>query len=313
METLAVLLKAPGDLGLQRVEIEEPTDADVVVDVLWSGISTGTERLLYTGRMPPFPGMGYPLVPGYETVGRVTATGTKSGHAIGDHVFIPGARCFKNVHALFGGAAQKLVVPANRAVKVPANLGQNSALLALAATAHHAIAGGPPPQMIVGHGILGRLIARIVVALGHPAPVVWELNEARMGGAVGYTVIHPEAESKGKTYETICDASGDADILDTLIARLAPGGEITLAGFYSDRLSFAFASAFMREARLRVAAQWFPADLVAVTSLVAQSSLSLEGLITNSQPAAQAEHAYRTAFGDPECLKMVLDWRELAS
>jgi bacteriochlorophyllide a dehydrogenase len=43
----------------------------VVVDVEWSGISTGTERLLFTGRMPPSPGMGYPLVPGYESVGRV--------------------------------------------------------------------------------------------------------------------------------------------------------------------------------------------------------------------------------------------------
>jgi myo-inositol-1(or 4)-monophosphatase len=37
--------------------------------VLHSGISTGTERLLWDGTMPPFPGLGYPLVPGYETVG----------------------------------------------------------------------------------------------------------------------------------------------------------------------------------------------------------------------------------------------------
>ena len=34
-----------------------------------------------------------------------------------------------------------------------------------------------------------------------------------------------------------------------------------LAGFYADRLSFAFPPAFMREARLRVAAQWQPGDL----------------------------------------------------
>ena len=41
-----------------------------------------------------------------------------------------------------------------------------------------------------------------------------------------------------------------------LIARLAPGGEIVLAGFYSAPLSFVFPPAFMREARIRVAAEW---------------------------------------------------------
>ena len=44
------------------------------MDVEWSGISTGTERLLWSGRMPPFPGLGYPLVPGVLLpVGIVTA------------------------------------------------------------------------------------------------------------------------------------------------------------------------------------------------------------------------------------------------
>ena len=49
--------------------------------------------------------------------------------------------------------------------------------------------------------------------------------------------------------------SGDAAILDTLVARLAPGGEIVLAGFYAEPLAFAFPPAFMREARIRVAAR----------------------------------------------------------
>ena len=65
----------------------------------------------------------------------------------------------------------------------------------------------------------------------------------------------------------------------------------------------------MREARLRIAAQWQPADLLAVKELAESGRLSLAGLITHRQPAADAPAAYRTAFGDPACLKMVLDWR----
>ena len=46
-----------------------------------------------------------------------------------------------------------------------------------------------------------------------------------------------------------------ASLIDTLIGRLAKGGEIALAGFYESPLSFAFPPAFMREARLRIAAE----------------------------------------------------------
>ncbi|HEX8375101.1 MAG TPA: hypothetical protein VF606_07965, partial [Geminicoccaceae bacterium] len=106
--------------------------------------------------------------------------------------------------------------------------------------------------------------------------------------------------------------SGDASILDAAIARLAPGGEIVLAGFYAEPLSFAFPPAFMREARIRVAAQWRDADLATVNDLVASGRLSLDGLITHRHDAAHAPAAYRTAFGDAACLKMILDWSDLA-
>jgi 3-hydroxyethyl bacteriochlorophyllide a dehydrogenase len=310
LDTLAVLLKAPESLALSRLPLIEPGEADVVVDVAWSGISTGTERLLYTGRMPPFPGMGYPLVPGYESVGRIVSAGPDAGREIGALVFVPGARCFGEVRGLFGGAAAKLVVPGAKARPIAEPLGEQGVLLALAATAYHAVAapGAALPDLIIGHGVLGRLIARLTLALGGAPPTVWETNPVRAGGAEGYAVLDPSADER-RDYRAIHDVSGDATILDTLIARLAPGGEIVLAGFYADRLSFAFPPAFMREARLRVAAEWREPDIEAVTALIAERRLSLDGLITHQQPATAADAAYRTAFGDPACLKMVLDWR----
>ena len=282
----------------------------MVVQIDYSGISTGTERLLWSGRMPSFPGMGYPLVPGYESVGRVSEAGSESGLVVGDTVFVPGAKCFGPVRGLFGGAASRLVVPGARVVAVSARLGDQAALLALAATAYHALAAPDLrlPDLIVGHGVLGRLLARLTVALGGPAPTVWERNPERAEGASGYTVIDPALDTR-RDYREIYDVSGDSRLLDTLISHLAPGGEIVLAGFYSEPLSFSFPSAFMREARLRVAAQWSPSDLAAVNTLADSGQLSLGGLITHRQDAYSADTAYRTAFGDPACLKMILDWR----
>ena len=80
----AVVFEEPGELDLRDLEIAPPGPGEVLVDVEWTGISTGTEKLLYDGRMPAFPGMGYPLVPGYETVGRVSACGDGVSVSPGD-------------------------------------------------------------------------------------------------------------------------------------------------------------------------------------------------------------------------------------
>ncbi|WP_416900183.1 MAG: chlorophyll synthesis pathway protein BchC [Minwuia sp.] len=311
MQTLAVVLEEPEKLDLRPLDLTEPQDGDVVVDIDWSGISTGTERLLWSGRMPSFPGLGYPLVPGYEFVGRITGAGSGATARIGDFVFVPGAACFGEVRGLFGGAASRLIVNGDRALPIPERLGEEGCLMALAATAYHAIAveGAALPQLIVGHGVLGRLMARLAMALGGEAPTVWENDPRRRSGSTGYPVVAPEDDAQAG-YRCVCDVSGDSAVLDTLIARLGKGGEIVLAGFYGAPLSFAFPPAFMREARIRIAAEWQPADLIAVRELVEDGRLSLDGVITHRSPARLAADAYRTAFGEPDCLKMILDWRD---
>jgi len=311
LDSLAVVIREPERIELSRLELVPPTADDVVVDVEWSGISTGTERLLWSGRMPPFPGLAYPLVPGYESVGRISHAGSSSGRREGERVFVPGARCYTDVRGLFGGASSRVVIPGAKATPFDAGLGENAVLLALAATAEHALAAGAAPDLIVGHGVLGRLLARLAIVRGAPPPTVWERNADRRAGAMGYEVVDPDADAR-RDYRSIYDVSGDSEIIDQLVARLAPGGEIVLAGFYPGRLAFTFPAAFMKEAKLRIAAEWRPADLVAVLAHAESGRLALDGLITHREEAACAPAAYRTAFGDPACLKMVLDWRNCA-
>ncbi|MEO1537556.1 MAG: chlorophyll synthesis pathway protein BchC [Pseudomonadota bacterium] len=313
MDAVAVLLKGPEDLALETLGLTEPGPEDIVVQISHSGISTGTEKLFYSGKMPPFPGMGYPLVPGYEAVGEVVEAGALSGLTAGDRVFVPGANCFEGAHGLFGGAARRIVSRAERVTRIDPGFGPEGALLALAATARHAMAGlrKDVPDLIVGHGVLGRLLARLTLAAGAPAPTVWEIDDARRGGADGYEVLHPDADER-RDYKAIYDASGRGDLLNDLVGRIQKGGEIVLAGFYTEPLSFAFPPAFMREARFRVAAEWTPDDLLATRALVEGGALSLRDLITHQSSVSDAPAAYRTAFSDPACLKMILDWKGTA-
>lgn len=310
METLAVVVEEPERVTLRSLTLTPRQADDVVVSIDFSGISMGTEKLMYNGSMPMFPGMGYPLVPGYEAVGTVVDAGENATAMIGKTVFVPGSSKFEGARGLFGGQAKTLITGAARVIPLPAELHEKAVLMSLAATAQHAVAGGEMPDLIIGHGVLGRLLARIALAAG-VEPTVWEINDARMSGAEGYRVVRPETDER-RDYRSVYDASGDHRVIDQTVMHMARGGEIVLAGFYSDPLSFNFAPAFRRELRIRIATEFQPDDLATSLALVGSGRLSLEGLVTHKVPATEAPTAYGQAFSDPNCLKMVFDWRDIA-
>jgi len=308
----AVVFEQPGEMTIRPVELPEPHSTDCVVEVQWTGISTGTERLLWDGRMPPFPGLAYPLVPGYESVGSVLSTGERTDFEVGQRVFVPGSRGFKDVQGLFGGAARSLVVPAERLISLPAETESTGVLLALAATACHALRRMDdlgPPELIIGHGALGRLLARVTEARYQMTPVVWETADERREGNYRYNVIDPTDDDR-RDYRRVCDVSGASLIIDQAVHHLAKRATILLAGFYAAPIQFQFPAAFMREIDLRISAEWQPEDMQSALDLVSGGDLSLSGIITHDQPYDSAETAYQQAFSDPRCLKMVLDWRD---
>ena len=117
MKTDAVIMTGPKKLSVESLIVNEPVGDEVMIEIQYSGISSGTEKLFWTGQMPHFPGMGYPLVPGYESVGEVVSAAPNTGFKSGDFVFVPGANCFGEIKGLFGGAAKMLVTSASRVIK----------------------------------------------------------------------------------------------------------------------------------------------------------------------------------------------------
>ncbi|MGA1159579.1 MAG: alcohol dehydrogenase catalytic domain-containing protein, partial [Burkholderiaceae bacterium] len=170
MHAPAIVFQKPCTLSVQQLALRPVQPEDAVIQAQHSGISTGTERLLWDGSMPPFPGMGYPLVPGYESVGVVTRADNQGAVAVGDTVFVPGSRSFADAHNLFGGAGGTLVAPADKLVAVPPTMGADALLLALAATAYHMLTGSAPfadsnPAIVISHHLSA---APPAIGAGHP-------------------------------------------------------------------------------------------------------------------------------------------------
>ncbi len=307
----AIVIEEPGKVDLRMLELCPAQPDQVVVKTRWSGISTGTERLLFTGRMPAFPGMGYPLVPGYETVGEVVWAGADTQLSEGQAVFVPGASCYSDARALFGGAAATLIAAADRVLPLPGAAAAEDVLYALGGTALRMLRKMPAPELVIGHGALGQLLVRLVRAQGQPLPTVWETSGAR-NAAQDYTVLDATTDPRGD-YARIIDVSGSLDALGEALAVLAPGGEIILGGFYGAELTVPFPLAFMREARFTVSAEFQANDLADVAALKQAGQLVFSGLLSHVAPVAQASDAYHTAFNDSSCLKMALDWNDAGS
>ena len=226
MDAVAAVLQRPWRPrpGPARA-LTAPTAGDVVVrDRLERDQHRAPSVCSTTGRMPAFPGMGYPLVPGYEAVGR---GGRGRGATTRPHdrppaSSFPARAASAKCEVCSAPPPRSLSPSAARVVATPGDLGEDAVLLALAATAHHALAAGPLPELIVGHGVLGRLLARLTVALGGE-PTVWETpDRTRSSGACkAMRSSHAARADTRRDYAVICDASGDPGLLDTLIARLA--------------------------------------------------------------------------------------------
>jgi 2-desacetyl-2-hydroxyethyl bacteriochlorophyllide A dehydrogenase len=222
----AFWIVAPGKGELRRAPLTPPRHGDVLVRAVCSGISRGTESLVFAGRVPPsqyramrcpfqegdFPA---PVKYGYASVGAVEAG---AAEWVGRRVF-----CL-HPHQ------ERYVVPADAVVAIPD--GVPDARAVLAANMETAVNGlwDAAPRLgdriaVVGAGVVGALMAALAARLPGAAVELVDVDTARapLAAALGCRFALPE------------QASGDADLV--IHASGSAAGLATalrLAGFEAD-------------------------------------------------------------------------------
>ncbi|MEN9937142.1 MAG: hypothetical protein RLZZ387_3721 [Chloroflexota bacterium] len=336
----AIVIPAADRLELRQVELTAPGPDDVVVRTAYTSISAGTERMLLAGRMP-HPMLAFPVIPGYETVGRVVGLGANVPPAWeGRWVYVGGARCYSGVNPAWGGQSDTLIADHRRAVPLDGLEPRQGVLLALAATALHGVdllfategtehaereraraAEATPPEpavssvatkrvLVLGQGPVGQLAARIARTRG-----AWVAAADRAGSrlalssanAVINTAETPLAEALGQPADMIIEATGSMAALAEALPQLAPGGSVLLLGYY-DELRLPYMPLFLKQARLLTAREWAPGDLERCRDMIASGALDVSGLITHTFAVEQFAEAYRAGLDEPECLKLVMEW-----
>jgi 2-desacetyl-2-hydroxyethyl bacteriochlorophyllide A dehydrogenase len=330
----AVWFRAPRQVEIRQESVRTVGPADVRVSAVVSGVSAGSELLVYGGQAPPelqpdLPTIGgdfgLPIKFGYSSVGRVVEIGSGVEHlAVDDLVFV------HHPHQT------EYVVPADAPIRLspdlPPETGVFSANLETAVT----VALDAHPRLgeavlVVGQGIVGLLITMVLRRVGARPIVTVDLHERRrqastaagadhaLGGDddVGTRVLELTG---GRGVDVAVEASGSPAALQACIDTVAFAGTVVVASWYGTReATVALGGAFHRR-RVRVVSsqvstldpsltpRW---DRGRRTALVSEllSELPLSELITHRFGFADAASAYELLERAPgECLQVVLDY-----
>ena len=228
---------APGRGAIEDETLPAPGPDEVVVESLYSGISRGSEALVFNGQVPPsqydvmrapfqagdFPG---PVKYGYACVGRITA-GPEA--RIGETVF-----CLHPHQDLF-------IVPIAAALPVPADVPAARAVLAAnMETAVNATWDAPPHTgdriAVFGGGVVGCLIAYLAartagteVTLVDPDP-----DRASLAEQLGASWQTP-GNLERTDHDLIFEASGTADGLREALGVAGQEATIAVVSWFGDR------------------------------------------------------------------------------
>jgi threonine dehydrogenase-like Zn-dependent dehydrogenase len=204
----------PGRGEIREESVAPPRAGEVLVETLYSGISRGTESLVFAGRVPPadyarmraphmagaFP---FPVKYGYLNVGRVVATG-EVGFCLYPH-------------------QTSYVVPAEDLIVLPAGVEPARAVLAgNVETAINCIWDAEvrvgDRVLVVGAGVVGSLVAYVASHIaGCQVTLVDVMPErARVAAALGVAFATPD--SARKDADVIVHASGAPAGLATAVS-----------------------------------------------------------------------------------------------
>lgn len=238
MQGYKVVFTQVGRAEIQKFTVKEPNENEVVIKVLYTLISAGTEKAIFKGEIQT--GCTFPRVPGYSSVGTIIKVGKNvTEFKIGDHVF-----------AARGGHGSYNTRPTSKVVKIPDNVPLEDAVFTrmasfpLLALRRSKIELGET-VVIVGLGVLGLLGVQLAkIAGGLPVIAVGNREIRReMAWKAGADFVFdpndPELEEKiitisrkyGNTgANVVIETSGNVDALIKAIKYSGKRGRIAING-----------------------------------------------------------------------------------
>lgn len=332
MKAYAAVAVEPWRVECLAVTVPDPGPEDVVVRVVHSWISNGTEGSFVRGERiagdtprcatDPLP---FPHVPGYQKVGVVEWRGSAVDHVeVGDMVFATVSR----VSGMFydhGGHVSPAVTHESQVWKLPERVDPAAASgLVLTQVGYNV---GMRPELepgdavvVIGDGMVGHWAAQTlqrrgarVMMLGRHTERLALFSLGPQDAALNAAECSDSAERvhgwAPNGIQVIADTVGSTPTIEALFPLMRHNGHISSAGFYGPNGRLDVQMLRNREATLHAPAGWTKERMDATLNLLEFGMLTTSHLITHRIPAAEAGRAFDLILRRPEpALGVVLDW-----
>lgn len=329
MQTQAVVFTAPNQVAVREVPLAEPGPRDAVVEIVYSGVSAGTERWILSDR---YKGVTYPLVPGYQASGRVVATGAAvQGVATGQWVHVTGTRLAPDAgeRAMWGGHVALAVCAAAGLFPLPPGCPPTGAALArLAAVPLHGLelCGVAAGELVVilGLGFVGQVAAQLAKAAGATvigSDVIKSRVELcrRLGAdeavvaSGGDDLLSAVKRLKPDGADLLIDTTAHAGALNAGFEVVRRRGRVLLQAYYPGLTALDLFTPHVKELTFYNPTDSTPDGIRQSLQAMADGRLQIEPLITCTADAAQAPDVFAdVALRPVDNVAAVLRWREEA-
>jgi L-iditol 2-dehydrogenase len=313
----ALVITAPGSIGLQEVPELVPGPGEVVARPVHTGIC-GTDLELLAGVVDPAY-VRYPLVPGHEWSGVIEAvgpgvTGLEPGQPVIAEGIIPDRICAQcvaghtNLCLVYdelgftraGAAADQVLLPAQVVHVLGGSVSLLEAALAEpAAVAWRAIGRGFPRPgeriAVVGDGTLALITAHLLRLYSPAELVVVGQRPAQAGlaaelGATDFTVSAPAAR-----FDLVIEAAGSPSAVERALSLPRRGGRVVLVGLAGNDVTAAFGidDAVNNDLLISASFAYTSAAFAEVAALLRSGQIRPAPLITHRFPLEDYEEAYQ--------------------
>ena len=256
MKAEAVVFENRLQANVRQVEVPEPRDQDVVIEVDYSWISIGTESSFFrgeriSGEVPYRPGdpWPFPQVAGYQKVGRAVKVGSAVAHVKpGDRVFATVSR-LEGMFFDFGGHVNPAVTDGSQVWKLPEADVPDVAYSGVVLTQVGYNCGMRPPvapgeiAVVVGDGLVGQWAAQTLHARGASVYMAGRREaRLRLAEAGGYAIplngrlADPAARLReaGVSVSIVVDTVGSLDMFRALQPLMRRDSHLVSAGYLGE-------------------------------------------------------------------------------
>ena len=238
---------------------------------------------------------------------------------LGKYAYIAGSFGYTDVNAAFGGASEYVVCPVESITILDGIADPQCGIaLPLGATALHFMDLAEIKDkkvLVLGQGAVGILAVQLAKYMGAKLVAATEPYQNRLNYSEADLCINPNVQDvsaslAGHEFDIMIDSTGVMNAIETGLRFLKFHGKVIFGGYYQ-RMNIDYSQAFDKELSFMAAKQWAKGDLLRVRELIRNGNLHAEKIFTHSHAVDQnLEEAYQQAFNDPDCLKMILNWKK---